>query len=92
MLALTMIDPPGKLQSTVIGLKMFYIHHPHQMDITDNVRLGGAFSTFLLGPTPAELVPPGMNPQPQRPDPNTFVRPANTRASAASDNHRNWLE
>jgi hypothetical protein len=55
MAQLCQIPPPGKLQSTLLGLKMHYIP-VGDMDVTNNLRLGGAFSTALVGPTPAGRV------------------------------------
>jgi hypothetical protein len=56
MMQLSVIQPPGKLESTLINLKMHYILHQNDMDVTNQIRLGGAFSTTLQGPTPAALV------------------------------------
>ncbi|KAH9045982.1 hypothetical protein EDB84DRAFT_1241695, partial [Lactarius hengduanensis] len=52
MVGLCRIWPPGKLESTLSGLKMHYIHHLHNMDVTEQVQLGGVCSTMLRGPTP----------------------------------------
>lgn len=57
MLQLMTIEPPGKLQSTVLGLKMHYVLH--EMDVTEALQFGGVFSPFLLGPTPAGLIDAG---------------------------------
>ena len=87
MVGLCLIQPPGKLQSTVLGLKMHFYPHFHQMDVTDQVQLGGAFSHGILGPTPQALValaqvPPGfLIPPPVIPGAG-FVRPVDTRPSA----------
>jgi len=93
MVQLSLIQPPGKLESTLINIKMHYIHHQNDMDVTDQLQLGGAFSTTLRGPTPAALVaqvPAGiLNPVPVIPGPG-FVRPAHTRPSAAADDPNNY--
>lgn len=90
---LSVIQPPGKLESTLINLKMHYIHHQSDMDVTNQLWLGGAFSTTLQGPTPAALiaqVPAGiLNPVPVIPSPG-FVRPAHTRPSTAADDPNNY--
>ena len=57
MLLLRNIRPPGKFQSTVQGLKMHCIDD-WVYDVSDEVRLGGAYATVLAGPTPRGLVPP----------------------------------
>ena len=93
MVQLCQIQPPGKLQSTLLGLKMHYIHHLNDMDVTNQLQLGGAFSTTLAGPTPQALVaqvPPGLlNPPPVIPGAG-FVRPVHTRPSAMADNPNNY--
>ena len=90
------IPPPGKLQSTLIGLKMHYIPHFEDMDVTNQLRLGrlgGEFSTTLRGPTPAALVfdlPAGaLIPVPLIPGPG-FVRPVYTRPSDMADDPGNY--
>ena len=93
MVQFCLIQPPGKLQSTLHGLIMHYIHHLNNMDITHQVWLGGAFSTTLTGPTPYGLVaqvPPGMlNPPPVVPHAG-FIRPLHTRPSAMADDPNNY--
>ncbi|KAF8273182.1 hypothetical protein EI94DRAFT_1696985 [Lactarius quietus] len=87
------VQPPGKLQSTLLGLKMHHIEHLHDMDVTDQLRLGGAFTPWLMGPTPAGLVaevPDGLlNPVPVVPGPD-FIRPVFTRPSAAANSRFNY--
>ncbi|KIO10573.1 hypothetical protein M404DRAFT_129331 [Pisolithus tinctorius Marx 270] len=56
MLSLLWIQPPGKLQSTIKGLKMHHISD-WTFDVTHQVQLGGYYSPHLQGPTPAGLVP-----------------------------------
>ncbi|KAF8972292.1 hypothetical protein BDZ97DRAFT_1784071 [Flammula alnicola] len=93
MVQLCQIQPPGKLQSTLLSLKMHYIHHLNDMDVTNQLQLGGAFSTTLAGPTPQALVsqvPPGvLNPPPVIPGAG-FVRPVHTRPSAMADDPNNY--
>lgn len=50
MVQLATIQPSGKLESTMISLKMHYFHHLNDMDVTNQLRLGGAFSTTLRVP------------------------------------------
>lgn len=93
MVQLCQIQPPGKLQSTLLSLKMHYIHHLNDMDVTNQLQLGGAFSTTLAGPTPQALVaqvPPGvLDPPPVIPGAG-FVRPVHTRLSAMADDPNNY--
>lgn len=84
MVQLRLIRPPGKLESTLLGLKMC-----RSIDVTDRMQLGGAFSLVLRGPTPVGLVPDGMDPAPVIPGPD-FVRPSFTRPSAAADDPINY--
>ena len=50
------INPPGKLQSTLKGIKVHYLAHPRGLDGSDAMRLGGAYSLHLRGPTPVSEV------------------------------------
>lgn len=85
-----LVQPPGKLESTVLGLKMHHIISLDEMDVGDKVRLGGQYSPSLRGPTPAGLVPAGgLATAPVIPGPH-FVRPAGTRSSAAANNPINY--
>jgi hypothetical protein len=84
MLQLRLIPPPGKLESTVLGLKMHCLED--ESDVTARVRLGGAFPPALRGPTPAALVPAAA---PVIPGPD-FVRPVYTRPSAMADDPNNY--
>ncbi|KIM62642.1 hypothetical protein SCLCIDRAFT_24931 [Scleroderma citrinum Foug A] len=59
MLMLMDIRPPGKLESTVKGLKLHYVSN-QLFDVTDDIQLGGAYSPRLQGPMPAGLVPPNV--------------------------------
>ena len=56
MLAFRDIPPPGKLPSTLKGLKAHYIRD-WVLNITEDLQLGGQYSPVLRGPTPCELVP-----------------------------------
>lgn len=93
MVSLALIRPPGKLQTTLRSLKMHYIQHLNEMDVTNQLQLGGELSPQLLGPTPVGLVaqvPDGLlDPVPVVPGPD-FVRPAHTRPSAMADNRFNY--
>ena len=53
------------------------------------MRLGGEFSQVLRGPTPAGLVPAGMNPALVIPGPE-FVWPASTKPSVAANDPVNY--
>jgi len=94
MLSLCTIPPPGKLESTVRGLKMYRIDHNSFM-VTQDIQFGGQYSPFLRGPTPRNLVTPAaaaiMNPAPAvlaiAP-----ILPQHTRASAAAAIAANWMQ
>jgi len=58
MFALVNIQPPGKMESTVGGLKLHFFHLPAIQDVTADVQLGGVHATILRGPTPRNLVTP----------------------------------
>jgi len=50
------VSPPGKLPTTVKGLKLHHI--PDWIyDITDDFQLGNIYYPELLGPAPVNLVP-----------------------------------
>ncbi|KAG6380464.1 hypothetical protein JVT61DRAFT_8613 [Boletus reticuloceps] len=59
MLNLLRLWPVGKLESTLKGLKAHHIP-TWELDITEEVRLGGVYSPNLCGPTPVNLVPQNM--------------------------------
>ncbi|KAG6370891.1 hypothetical protein JVT61DRAFT_10914 [Boletus reticuloceps] len=59
MLNLLRLRPVGKLESTLKGLKAHHIP-TWELDITEEVRLGGVYSPNLRGPTPVNLVPQNM--------------------------------
>jgi hypothetical protein len=90
MIQLCQIKPPGKLESTLLGLKMHYIYHLQDMDVTNQLQLGGAFSPALRGLTPTALVPARiLVPGPVIPGPS-FVRPVHTRPSAMANDPNNY--
>lgn len=85
MFDLLRIRPIGKLESTIKGLKAHHVP-AWELDITEQVQLGGIYSPNLRGPTPADLVPQFM----------PAVVPANlhlpdfTRVSPNALNLKNW--
>lgn len=86
MLSLIMIEPPGKLESTVKGLKAHHIPD-WTFDVTRLIRLGGQYSPSLQGPTPAGLVPqnvPAFVPEAMD------ILPRFTRVSLQAENPHNW--
>ena len=85
MIQLRLIRPPGKFELTLLGLKLYR----SLFDITNQMRLGGEFSQVLRGPTPAGLVPAGMNPALVIPGPD-FVWPASTKPSVAANDPVNY--
>lgn len=87
MLSLMRIEPPGKLQSTLKGVKIHYLADPGGLDGTNTIELSGAYSTHLRGPTPAHLVPgniPAVAPQVLQPLPRF------TSASEQALDMNNW--
>ena len=88
MVSLMSINPPGKLQSTLKGIKVHYLAHPRGLDGSDAMRLGGAYSPHLWGPTPAGLVPGNVAAvAPQVP---LQPLPRFTKASERALNMNNW--
>ena len=86
MLSLIMIEPPGKLESTVKGLKAHHIPD-WAFDVTRLIRLGGQYSPSLQGPTPVGLVPPNVPAfVPEAMD----ILPRFTRVSLQAENPHNW--
>lgn len=57
MLSLMRIKPPGKLQSTLKGVKIYYLTDPGGLDGTNTIELGGAYSMHLWGSTRAREYP-----------------------------------
>jgi hypothetical protein len=85
-----------KLATTVLGLKVHYYSDLNILDLTNYVRIGGAFSSHLQGPIPASLLPAGavvvgVNGGPPIQPPNPFQLPKYTKQSAQSQNPKNWL-
>ncbi|RDB26647.1 hypothetical protein Hypma_005552 [Hypsizygus marmoreus] len=90
------IQPPMKLQSTILGLKMQFYHFAHLFNITQDMQLGGAGAPTLLGPVPANLVlqaPLHGNlapaPVPLAAAPNPL--PVHTRPSQNAGNAITWM-
>lgn len=50
----------GMFASCVRKLQMFHVPHPNRLILDHDIRLGGVLSPMLLGPTPAQLIPPGV--------------------------------
>ena len=50
------IQPLGRMETTVTGLNLYYIHDPLLQNLTASVQLGGVYSQVLRGPTPRNLV------------------------------------
>jgi len=98
-ITLKFINPPMKLETTILGLKVHYYDNLHLLDLTMNIRIGGALSTILEGPIPEFLFP--ENPAfevlgihggpPVHPNPNNFQRPKYVRQSPNSTNPANYL-
>jgi hypothetical protein len=87
MLMLRSIPPPGKLQSTIQGLKMHRIDD-WVYDVSDDMRVGGMYTGELVGPTPRELVPPNIasiQPPGNFPLPPQYIQP-----SIAALDLQNW--
>ena len=91
MLLLRSIRPPMKLETTVLSLKMHYYHAAHTLDVTNDVRIGGAGGAVLRDQTPANLVPPGVVGRfgPPIPPPNVH-RPTFTRQSQNATTAHSW--
>lgn len=49
-----------KLETTVQSLKIHYYSDLNLLDVTHFVQIGGVFSRWLRGPTPAALIPVGV--------------------------------
>lgn len=85
MLDLLLIRPPGKLESTIKGLKAY--HMPiWELDITEDIQLGGRYAPNLRGPTPTGLVPDNV----PAVIPGDVYLPEFTRPSLNALNHENW--
>ena len=85
MLNLLRIRPAGKLESTIKGLKAHHIP-AWELDITEQVQLGGIYSPNLRGPTLANLVPQFM----PAVVPGNLHLPEFMRPSPSALNLENW--
>ena len=80
-ITLKFIDPPMKLETTILGLKVHYYDNLHLLYLTMNIQIGGALSTILQGPIPESLCPAypaviGIHGGPPiHPNPINFQRP-----------------
>jgi hypothetical protein len=94
MLSLCAISPPGKLESTVRGMKMHQINDDVCI-VTQDVQLGGVHAQALRGPTPRQLVTDAaaalMHPAPEvlavAPPMPQYTRPSQASVIAA-----NWMQ
>jgi hypothetical protein len=92
MLRLRGILPPGKLETTIRGLKMGHYDNFAIFDVTADVKIGGRFSPALRGPTPHNLVTAvGVVPAPVPVIDPRAIPPFQTRHSAAANQLRNYL-
>jgi hypothetical protein len=95
MFDLLLIQPPGKFETTVKGLRMQHYQNLALFSVTDDIRLGGAAVHTLRGPVPANLVPAfplhPIFPVPVVPGPG-FQVPVNTKRTLAAMDVNNWLE
>ena len=100
MVNLRMIEPPGKLQSTMKSLKMHFITDIASYDVTNRLRLGGLYSLGLPGPVPLNIVNGalyrinqgvGLHLAVIGHPPAAVLPPRHTRRNAASLNPANWL-
>ena len=95
-LFLKFIDPPMKLETTILSLKVHYYSNLHLLDLTNHVQIGGVFSRHLRGPIPAFLLPAGVvvfrmnGGPPVHPFPN-FQLPKYSTPSAQSLDPNNWM-
>jgi virulence-associated protein VapD len=87
MLALRGLAPLGIFATAAKAVQMFHIPLPI-MIVTDSIRLGGAYSPLLIGPTPLNLVPPGVPAVPLVQAPNPL--PTGVADNAASRHGPHW--
>jgi hypothetical protein len=87
------IQPPGKFEWTLMGLKMHHIYSLAVQDFTPLIQLGGAHASVLRGPIPRDLVLPVASQllAPVVPAP-PFHLPVHTRPSPAAWIRANWRE
>jgi len=88
MLSLMRVQPPGKLETTVQGLKMYHIFHG-EFNIAEHIQLGGMYCPILRGLTPAILIPPHI-PAIVPPMPQIPVLPLHTQESEEARDPQNW--
>jgi hypothetical protein len=86
MLSLLRMQPPGKFQSTVKGIKLHHIAN-WAFDATHQIQLGGGYSQSLQGPTPAGLVPHNV---PAFVPPQLQQLPCYTQGSEEAMDANNW--
>ena len=80
-----------ELASSIRSIQISYIHHVfhiHRMDCSDLLRLGGAHSPQLLGPTPRGLIPNNVQANPIA-DPSTLPLDY-CKVTSASTDPDNW--
>lgn len=88
MMSLREIAPRGIIPTSTRGCQM----HEVSMNawiVTDEIRLGGVYAPFLLGPTPAGLIPVGVPNEPV-PVPPAWVLPVGQRSTPSANNVANW--
>ena len=91
MLGMRGLRPRGIIATVVRRLELFVVPWPQVMIVTNDMRLGGAFSPNLIGPTPAGLAQ-GMGAIPPAGWPNGVgdELPFGTRNIIGSLNSNNW--
>ena len=94
---LKFINPPMKLETTLLGLKVHHYSNLNILDLTAFMRLGGVLSSRLRGPIPAHLLNPvgpvmGVNGGPPVPPLLVnFQLPRYSRQSFNSVNPHNYV-
>jgi len=93
MMSLKYTDPPGRFETIIKAVKMYFMQIRVIFDPTDSVRLGGEMSHHLRGPTPRILVLPVEDILDHIPvqAPPGFRIPKHTRHSNPAENPVNWL-
>jgi hypothetical protein len=89
MLALRSIEPLGIFPTVLGALQMFYIPTPI-MIVSDQVRLGGAFSPVPVAPTPIDLNPAFVAVVPLLHAPNPL--PIGVRDTPEAQHGPNWAQ
>jgi len=87
MLCLTIIQPAGKLETIIQGLKMYHNFYG-QFNITEHVQLGRMYCPILWDLTHATLIPhvPAIVP----PMPQIPVLPLHNQESEEGRDPQNW--